>query len=78
MKGVAVIVKMVLVGMMAARWAAAEDVPLVDTEHGRISGIVERSMEGQQFYSFYGIPYAKPPLGKLRFKVIQKEIYITN
>ena len=58
-----------LVVMVAATGVTAADVPLVDIENGRVSGIVEESMKGRDIYSFYGLPYALPPLGKLRFKV---------
>lgn len=41
----------------------------VETGQGRISGIEEKSTHGKTFYSYYGIPFAMPPVGKLRFKV---------
>jgi len=42
--------------------------PLVSTLNGKVSGSWERSPAGKRiFASFKGIPYAKPPLGKLRF-----------
>ena len=31
-----------------------------------------RSDRGRKFYTFSGIPYAKPPLGRRRFKVPEK------
>lgn len=38
---------------------------------GRIRGIVSTSeYSGKTYYSFLGIPYAIPPLGHLRFEVI--------
>ncbi|CAL4099162.1 unnamed protein product, partial [Meganyctiphanes norvegica] len=40
---------------------------LVDTLQGSVSGIFEKSTEGRTFESYYGIPYAKPPVGDLRF-----------
>lgn len=43
----------------------------VRTDNGEIEGTVARSMFGKRnFYSFKGIPYAKPPIGDLRFKVL--------
>ncbi|KAG0727829.1 Venom carboxylesterase-6 [Chionoecetes opilio] len=63
----AVVVAMVLVAMATTVVTAAE-VPLVDTKDGRVSGIVEKSVQGREFDSFYGIPFARPPVGKLRFK----------
>lgn len=35
---------------------------------GRIQGRTNRLPNGEEFYSFKGIPYAKPPVGDLRFK----------
>lgn len=42
--------------------------PVVRVEEGELKGKVETDGE-KTFYSFMGIPYAKPPLGDLRFKV---------
>lgn len=47
------------------------DVPIVMTSVGKVSGIREKTTEGKTFFSYYGIPYAKPPVGDLRFKVSQ-------
>ncbi|XP_071526061.1 cocaine esterase-like [Panulirus ornatus] len=46
----------------------AQDAPVVATQEGRVSGIQEESTKGKVFYSYYGIPFAKPPLGDLRLK----------
>jgi carboxylesterase type B len=40
----------------------------VDTEHGPIKGQRKSSVLGRNFFSFQGIPYMKPPFGKLRFR----------
>lgn len=42
---------------------------LVNVEQGYLKGNVEIDFTGKAFYSFTKIPYAKPPLGHLRFKV---------
>lgn len=47
--------------------AAGEDV-VANTVEGKISGITEETVGGRTFFSFYGVPFAKPPVGKLRFK----------
>lgn len=44
------------------------EVPVVKTSTGKISGIREKTTEGKVFFSYYSIPYAKPPVGDLRFK----------
>uniref|UniRef100_UPI0037E13150 alpha-esterase 48 isoform 5bl n=1 Tax=Bombyx mori TaxID=7091 RepID=UPI0037E13150 len=45
--------------------------PLVTVEQGQLQGRIVNSPSGKAFYSFQGIPYAKPPLGSLRFKAPQ-------
>lgn len=40
----------------------------VSITQGTLVGNVEISSRGQNYYAFRGIPYAKPPIGKLRFK----------
>lgn len=42
---------------------------IVETKLGLIEGITRESRNGTLFYAYYGIPYAKPPLGELRFEV---------
>ncbi|TGZ32458.1 Carboxylesterase [Temnothorax longispinosus] len=36
---------------------------------GKLIGIVEKGVYGDYYTAFRGIPYAKPPIGELRFKV---------
>jgi len=36
---------------------------------GLIKGQILKSRNGRSYYSYTGIPYAKPPLKELRFKV---------
>lgn len=44
---------------------------IVNTNGGKIRGFESNSiLDGKKYYSFLGIPYAKPPLGDLRFQVI--------
>lgn len=63
------LVMFVFASATGAGETADSEILLVDTEEGRVSGILEHSMKGREFYSFYSIPFAQPPLGKLRFKV---------
>lgn len=43
--------------------------PVVEITKGKIKGQILKSRNGRDFFSFTGIPYAKPPLNDLRFKV---------
>ncbi|KAE8736531.1 Carboxyl/Cholinesterase 66, partial [Frankliniella occidentalis] len=47
---------------------AAGRAPVVETRGGRISGKVLKSDGGRQYFAYLGVPYAKPPVGELRFK----------
>nr|QLI62116.1 carboxylesterase 4 [Streltzoviella insularis] len=43
--------------------------PIVDLNEGKLKGKVCKTLNKIQYYSFKGVPYAKPPLGELRFSV---------
>lgn len=45
------------------------DTVIVETNYGPVRGSKRTSTVGDQFFSFRGIPYAKPAIGELRFKV---------
>ena len=47
--------------------SSSEHQVLVKLEEGLVRGEIEISDGGEQFYSFYGVPYALPPTGKRRF-----------
>lgn len=52
-------------------------VKTVVTENGAIRGQRETSLrKNMEFYAFRGIPYAKAPLGELRFKVLLKVFFL--
>lgn len=51
--------------------SAANCDPVVQISKGAIRGQILKSRDGRDFYSFTGIPYAKPPIDDLRFKVNQ-------
>ncbi|RVE46265.1 hypothetical protein evm_009089 [Chilo suppressalis] len=38
-------------------------------EQGALQGKILEAYDGRKYYSFEGIPYAKPPVGDLRFKI---------
>ena len=40
----------------------------INAKQGNIIGVRKEARNGDKFYAFYGIPYAKPPVGDLRFK----------
>lgn len=42
----------------------------VEIKDGAVRGLMNRTILNQKdFFSFRGIPFAKPPVGELRFKV---------
>ena len=45
------------------------EAPIIQTKSGKISGIIEESFSGINYFSYLGIPFAEPPIGNLRFKV---------
>jgi carboxylesterase type B len=45
--------------------------PIVTVSNGKLRGKSGKNIHNGQFYSFQGIPYAKPPVGSLRFKAPQ-------
>lgn len=52
--------------------------PIVRIGHGVLQGIWKISNRGRTYGSFEGIPYARPPVGKYRFRVSksQSTIYL--
>ncbi|XP_014204711.1 esterase E4-like [Copidosoma floridanum] len=42
--------------------------PEVDTEYGRLRGLVQKNIENVDYFAFKGIPYAQKSTGSLRFK----------
>lgn len=50
-------------------WKSA-NTAIVQTESGPVHGVCETSLRHKEkFHAFRGIPYAKAPVGDLRFKV---------
>lgn len=41
---------------------------VIETENGPVRGVKKTSVLGRDFFNFQGIPYMKPPMGKLRFR----------
>ncbi|KAG5899146.1 hypothetical protein JTB14_027339 [Gonioctena quinquepunctata] len=42
--------------------------PVTKVGNGHLKGCYRKNLDGDEFLAFLGIPYAKPPVGKLRFK----------
>ena len=42
---------------------------VIQTTNGQIRGAEKTTRLGRKHYAFLGIPYAKPPVGDLRFEV---------
>lgn len=49
---------------------ASSECPIIYVENGPVRGVKKNFFE-TEYYSFRGIPYMKPPLGKLRFREAQ-------
>ncbi len=49
--------------------------PVVSLENGQVQGNIRSSRDGHVFYEFLGIPYAKPPIGELRYEVRRKAFF---
>jgi hypothetical protein len=52
------------------------DLPEVTVEQGKLRGSTATDFAGKKYFKFQGIPFAEPPLGKLRFKVFHSETKI--
>ena len=57
-----------LVTAAAAGYPPQDSRPVVATQEGRVRGVTDTSADGSRFFSFKGIRYARPPLGRLRFE----------
>ncbi|XP_076059058.1 juvenile hormone esterase-like isoform X2 [Oratosquilla oratoria] len=64
--GFAVLVNLTLI--LAVALVSANERIELDIIQGRLSGTQETTVKGRDIFSFRGIPYAKPPVGPLRFK----------
>lgn len=50
----------------------------IEIPQGKIRGFKKISREGREYYSYYKIPYAEPPIGKLRFKVVLNHFIVNH
>ncbi|KAI4468851.1 carboxylesterase [Holotrichia oblita] len=53
------------------RYSTSTIEPIVKVEQGLLQGTTGIDYDNNKFYKFLGIPYAKPPVGELRFKAPQ-------
>ncbi|XP_060524132.1 juvenile hormone esterase-like [Cylas formicarius] len=49
----------------------ASEAPIVEIRNGKVLGTVVNTFTKGEFYAFQGIPYAQPPVGRLRFQAPQ-------
>ncbi|ALC45327.1 alpha-Est1 [Drosophila busckii] len=51
---------------------ATKQTAVLDTQYGSVRGLQRKTLYDEElYYSFEGIPFAKPPLGELRFRAPQ-------
>lgn len=48
---------------------------VISIAQGKLKGGETKTDNGVAYYEFLGIPYAKPPIGNLRFRVSKYIIY---
>lgn len=53
---------------------------IVQTEYGKVRGVLHKSQLNVPYIRFLGIPYGTPPVGSLRFKVCEhiRTIYLNQ
>ncbi|KAI5635798.1 carboxylesterase family domain-containing protein [Phthorimaea operculella] len=66
MASIKVLVVLSFVALVAGQGAN----PVVRISHGLLQGSWKVSDNGRTFASFEGVPYARPPVGKYRFRLI--------
>lgn len=64
------LLKLLVVLLSFAVHANTDEItPKVKTPLGGLKGYYKLSQHGRKYEAYEGIPYALPPVGKLRFKV---------
>ena len=58
------------------QWCYAQQDPEVDIKYGRVRGQTVYLSSGLGINTFLGVPYAKAPLGDLRFEVRYLDEYL--
>lgn len=49
--------------------------PTVKINDGIIEGHILKTIKGREIAAFEGVPYAKPPIGNLRFEVYKLQTF---
>lgn len=56
--------------------SVSSESPVVQTKNGELRGKILTTLLAQRkFYAFQGIPYAKPPINDLRFRVSKRPMW---
>lgn len=63
------------VSLLAFTNSQVEDIE-VRAKEGTLKGTLLKSRNGKNYRAFYGIPFAKPPIGDLRFEVNRQTVTI--
>lgn len=61
--------------LLSRAWDSCAEVVrsvVIETRLGKVEGTTLTARNGRTFNAYYAIPYAKTPIGKLRFQVIWK------
>lgn len=59
--------------------AQVEDYPIANTTNGLVQGRLHYTLFYRNpYYAYKGIPFGKPPVGELRFKVKQNFFFFSN
>ncbi|XP_042894416.1 juvenile hormone esterase-like isoform X2 [Penaeus japonicus] len=62
------LVGVALFAVLVATVAGREGAPVVGVAGGRVAGVTETSTKGREFHAYYGLPFARPPVGDFRLK----------